>query len=107
MFSILKYFMNLLLTQAKCSFCLKEFAPKRSTARFCSDKCRVYSARGSRVSVTATVTDSVTSKHLSVTKRPPHRYTGTTEGGWKMNKDEQRIVYILNPFTGKHEMYAD
>lgn len=29
----------------KCNKCGKPFTPKRRTARFCSDKCRVYSNR--------------------------------------------------------------
>ena len=29
----------------KCKFCKKEFVSKRKTAKYCSDKCRVYSHR--------------------------------------------------------------
>ena len=32
----------------KCEYCRKSFTPQRSTARFCSDKCRVYASRKPR-----------------------------------------------------------
>lgn len=51
----------------KCLYCQKEFTPKRSTARFDSDVCRVaYSRVG--VSVTKDVPVSVTKTEDSVTK---------------------------------------
>lgn len=32
-----------------CDTCTKEFAPKRSTAKYCSPKCRVYAARNKAI----------------------------------------------------------
>ena len=56
---------------SNCEYCGKEFEAKRSTAKYCSAKCRVHAGRG--VSVTdkgLSVTDiplSVTGPSLSVT----------------------------------------
>lgn len=44
----------------KCVNCDKEFENKRKSARFCSNKCRVYFNRG-KDSVTDSVTDSLVS----------------------------------------------
>lgn len=35
----------------KCVYCEKDFTPKRSTAKFCSDTCRVKSNRGAETEV--------------------------------------------------------
>ena len=35
----------------KCSYCNKDFKPKRSTAKYCSSKCRVYDKRTKPVAV--------------------------------------------------------
>jgi hypothetical protein len=63
-----------------CLLCGQPFEPKRKTAKFCTNKCRIYYSRNIKVnkkdldnldSVTPkplSVTDSVTKKVVSVTK---------------------------------------
>lgn len=53
---------------AKCAYCGQEFDAKRSTAKYCSSKCRVNANRG------LSVTDSVTPE-LSVTDEQPINVT--------------------------------
>lgn len=36
-----------------CLTCKKDFEPKRKTAKFCSPKCRVYAARGTKLKLEA------------------------------------------------------
>ena len=51
-----------------CKQCLKEFTPIRSTAVFCSTKCRVYSSR--KVTVTKKQPIKVVTVKKSVTLKP-------------------------------------
>lgn len=55
----------------KCEYCQGEFESKRSTAKYCSSKCRLYALRG--VSVTkglVSVTKLALQKPVSVTEEP-------------------------------------
>ena len=68
----------------KCINCKKEFIPQRSTAKYCSDKCRISYSR--KVSVTE-------QKEVSVTKETQNAHTRRTftpnleRNGYKNHRD--------------------
>lgn len=71
------------MAQMLCGMCKKRFAYKRSTAKFCSAKCRVYFNRS--------VTVSVTPKPVSVTDE-----FVVTELPKKWNPFTERFEYVEN-----------